>query len=145
VTQFQGIFPVCCKKGNNSTITCWVNPERQALEASTFVNWVQAFVLQYMTVIGQNSTIIVSINGSKFHHVILFVVAHLLTPQPLVCFTPPDQRWNNTTMAILIEYLIVQIRKILMEIRHFLSASLWWAVSENSCSILTIYLVIFHL
>jgi hypothetical protein len=37
------LIPVCCKKSNNSTITCWIHPERPALEASNFLNWIHAF------------------------------------------------------------------------------------------------------
>jgi hypothetical protein len=76
----------------------------------------QAFFHHYLTAISEDTTIIVSLNGSKFHHVIMFVVTNLVTPQPLVCFTPPDRRWKIKIMEMLIEYLTVQIRKILMEI-----------------------------
>jgi hypothetical protein len=62
VTPFQGIIPVSCKKGNNSTITYRINPKRPAVEASTFVNWIQAIVHQYPTSIGEDITILVRIN-----------------------------------------------------------------------------------
>jgi hypothetical protein len=59
-----------------------------------------AFFHQYLTAIGEDTTIIVSINGSKFHHVIMFVNTNFVNPQPIVCLTLPDWHWKNPIMNI---------------------------------------------
>jgi hypothetical protein len=53
----------------------------------------------------------------------MFVVTSLITPQALVCFELPDQRLKIQIMEMRLEYLIVQIRTMLMEIQQFLSTS----------------------
>jgi hypothetical protein len=62
------------------------------LEDYTFVDWIKAFVHQYPTNIGEDTSIIGSINGSKFHHVIMFVITRLITPQLTVHFTMKFRR-----------------------------------------------------
>jgi hypothetical protein len=50
---------------------------------------------QYSTNIGEDTTIIVSINGESYKHFILFVVTKLITPQPLVRFSPQFRPWKD--------------------------------------------------
>jgi hypothetical protein len=73
-THFQSIVPVCCKNHSNSTRTCQIQPEIPALNAPTSLDEIQTFEHQNPTGIDKDSTISVSINGTQFHHDIMFVV-----------------------------------------------------------------------
>jgi hypothetical protein len=92
VTPFQGIIPVFCKKGNNSTITSQIHPKIPEFEALTFLNGIQVFEHQNPTNIGKHTTSMMSINGEPSQHLILFAVMNLITPQPLACFNPHFRR-----------------------------------------------------
>jgi hypothetical protein len=60
-------------RGVNSTINSQIHPGRLMLETSTFLDLIQAFYLKNPFGIGENTTIIVSINGVQFHHITLLV------------------------------------------------------------------------
>jgi hypothetical protein len=86
-THFQGIIPVCCKNRNNSTRTCRTQPERPALNFSTSLDEIQTFSRQNPTGIGKDTTISACINGTQFHHDIMFVVTCLKTRNRLSVLT----------------------------------------------------------
>jgi hypothetical protein len=123
-THFQAIIPVCCKNCNNSTRRCRIQEERLVLTFCTSLDEIQTFEHQNPTGIGKDTTISVSINGTRFHHDIMFVVTSLITLQPLACSDLPDQQWKIQIMDMRLEYLIVQIQTTLMEIQQFLSTSI---------------------
>jgi hypothetical protein len=66
---------------------------------------------------GKDTIICVSGNISQFQCDILFVVTNLITPRQIVRFKPTDQRWKIQILNMRFEYLIVQIRKIMMKIQ----------------------------
>jgi hypothetical protein len=87
---------------------------------------------------GKDTIICVSGNISQVQHAILFDVRNLITPQPFVCYQAPDKRWKLQIMKMQLEYLIVQIRKIMMEIQQFLSTSIGHSSTPSSLFVVTI-------
>jgi hypothetical protein len=63
-----------------------------ALERSTPVDVFLVLYHQNPTNIDEDTTILVIILWTQFHHVPLFVVRIAITQQPLAQFTPPDRR-----------------------------------------------------
>jgi hypothetical protein len=62
------------------------------LEDSAFLDAIQLFEHQNPTCIDEDTTSIVSITGSKVHHIIMFFVTNIINLQPRRRFNPPDRR-----------------------------------------------------
>jgi hypothetical protein len=137
-TQFQGRILVHRKNFNNSTTTDSFQSVKSALERSTSLDTRRVVYHQNTTSIGKDTIICVSIKMSQVQHAILFFVTNLITPQQIVCFKPPDQRWKIQIMNMRLDYLIVQIRKILVAIQQFLIASIGQSISPPSLFVVTI-------
>jgi hypothetical protein len=123
-TQFRGRILVHREKCNNSTTPDPFQSARSALARSTPIDALRVVDHQNPTSIGKDTIICVSGNISQVQHVILFVVTNWITPQPFVHFNPPYKHWKIQIMKMQFEYLIFQIRKIMMEIQQFLSTSI---------------------
>jgi hypothetical protein len=83
---------VRCNKVNKFSTNGLFYSKISALERSTSVDTLQVFDIQNSTEIDEDTTIPDNSNGAQFHTIIMFVVTTLITPQPLVCSNPPDQR-----------------------------------------------------
>jgi hypothetical protein len=79
VTPFQGIIPVCCKKGNNSTVMCLFHLIRSALERSTRVDEIRVLYHQNPANIVEDAIILAIIIRAQVHHIILYVVTNAVT------------------------------------------------------------------
>jgi hypothetical protein len=121
-TQFPGRILVRHEKCNNSATTDLIQSVRSAVKKSTSVDASRVVDHQNPTSIGKDTIICVSRKISQVQHDILLVVTNLITPQQIVCFKPTNQRWKTQIMKMRLDYLMVQIRKILVVIQQFLIA-----------------------
>jgi hypothetical protein len=77
-----------CNKLSNFTAICLLQPEIQALKTSKDGDAIKLPGCPMMEDIDGDTMILDDNNGRQFYTVILPVI----TPQPIVCFNPPDQR-----------------------------------------------------
>jgi hypothetical protein len=83
---------VCHNRVNNFTTNGHFYSAIVRLERSTSIDTFQVFDIRNPMEIDEDTTISDDSNGAQFHTIIMLVVTTLITPQPLVCFNPPDQR-----------------------------------------------------